>query len=261
MRIGNGLRSPGWTVAIIAGAALGGAAVVTAAVLHRTPSSSSASATPIATPPIPAPPAATPPHIAAPPPVAHPDRLNLAEARASIEKVLGEVAVSHHAAILATRPSIPAHFRAETRVALAVVLRASGFATGGEGDASIVGIPTICAAYLADAPDGADAAAWLADHAPPPGQLYAYWLLRELDPDRVPALRTRLVADRREVTSLFGCVRYDRPIADFVAELDGSSLTTAALRLYPDQLTALAGHLHDILARPVPAPTKAKRRP
>ena len=245
-------------MALVAGAALGVAAGIAVAVRPRSSSPASSvtvTASTLATTPVAAPPVAAAPSATVPAFVA-----SAADTRAAIERALGEVAARDHAAIDATRPRIPARFRAETRVALAVLLRAAGFATGGEGVDGVFGFPTILAAHLAGAPDGVDAATWLAAQAPLPGQLYAYWMLRELAPDREPALRARLVADRREVTSREGCVWSDRPLAAFVAGLDRTGRTAATVQPSPDQVTYLADALHDILARPVPAPTTRPRR-
>lgn len=168
--------------------------------------------------------------------------------RTALEQILRDVAATDLALVDHARPAIPPGLRPETRVALAVIVRERGFAVGGRGEAGIIGAATLLVAYLATEPEAVDAFAWLAEHGSAAGQLYAYWALRTVAPDRAAALRPRLLADRRKVTSLEGCVVFDRAIADVVAELDVHS-RAARMEAYPEPLAFGADELRDVLHR------------
>ena len=118
----------------------------------------------------------------------------------------------------------------ETSSDLKAFAAVDSFAVGGVGVAGTTSRGEELARAIAARPDAIAAFEVLATGDNPAARVYAYWALRELDPDqkRVGRLSTRLQGDRSKVPAFSGCMRYESTVAELVAEVaSGQRLSLA----------------------------------
>lgn len=109
----------------------------------------------------------------------------------------------------------------ETVSDLKALAAIDSFAVGGVGFAGTISVGEKLTRAIAARPDAVTALEQVATGTNPAARVYAYWALRELDPDpkRVEGLLTRLSKDRAQVSAFSGCMRYESTVADLVAEI------------------------------------------
>jgi len=120
----------------------------------------------------------------------------------------------------------------ETAADLKALEAVDSFAVGGVGVAGTMSPGEKLTRAIAARPDAVAAFAQLATGKNPAARVYAYWALRELDPDpkRVSGLATHLGKDRAEVSAFSGCMHYQSTVAELVAEIASGQRITLLRR-------------------------------
>lgn len=91
------------------------------------------------------------------------------------------------------------------------------FALGGVGFAGTTSDGERLTRGIAASPDASRAFDWLAHQDAPVAQLYAYWALRALAPDRAATAAQHLAKDARPVRIMSGCVLREVTVAEALA--------------------------------------------
>ena len=120
----------------------------------------------------------------------------------------------------------------ETASDLKLLAAVDSFAVGGVGYAGTTSRGEELARAIAARPDAIAAFEQLATGESAAARVYAFWALRELDPDpkRVDRLLTRLRKDVTKVSAFAGCMRYRPTVADLVEEIAGGQHIALAPR-------------------------------
>ena len=120
----------------------------------------------------------------------------------------------------------------ETASDLKALAAVDSFAVGGVGVAGTMSPGEKLTRAIAARPDALAAFEQVASGTNPAARVYAYWALRELDPDakRVERLASNLGKDRAQVPAFSGCMRYESTVAELVAEIANGQRTSLARR-------------------------------
>jgi hypothetical protein len=120
----------------------------------------------------------------------------------------------------------------ETAADLKALAAVDSFAVGGVGVAGMMSPGEKLTRAIAARPDAVAAFEQVAAGKNAAARVYAYWALRELDPDakRVERLATDLRKDRAQVPAFSGCMSYESTVADLVAEIANGQRTTLVRR-------------------------------
>lgn len=115
----------------------------------------------------------------------------------------------------------------ETASDLKALTAVDSFAVGGVGVAGTISRGEELTRAIAARPDAIAALEQAATSKNPAARVYAYWALRELDPDpqRVERLAANLGNDRAQVAAFSGCMQYQSTVAELVAEIANGQRT------------------------------------
>ncbi len=118
-------------------------------------------------------------------------------------------------------PPVTAALSKETASDMKALGAVDFFAVGGVGVAGTLSRGEELTRAIAARPDAIAALEQVVTGKNAAARVYAYWALRELEPDRkrVEGLGTRLRVDRADVPAFNGCMRYELTVAELVAEI------------------------------------------
>ena len=129
-------------------------------------------------------------------------------------------------------PPVTAALSKETASDMKALAAVDSFAVGGVGVAGTISRGEELTRAIAARPDAIAAFEQVATGKNPAARVYAYWALRELDPDpkRVDRHWTRLRVDRALVPAFSGCMRYESTVAKLVGEIANGQRTALGRR-------------------------------